>query len=57
MAQDHWPLSQHIVDVFVAVYIVDHGPFGTLEKERVRRAQESHVAADATCEGILGQLI
>lgn len=57
MTEDHWPLCQDVVDVAVAIDVVDHGPFGMVEKEGVRLAQESNITADTASEGFLGELI
>ena len=53
VAQDHGTLAQHIIDVAVAVDIVDHGTLGTIKKEG-RLGEQTHIAADTTGERFLG---
>src|SRR5437867_3108811 len=47
VTQDQWPLSERVVDVFVAIHIKEPGTLTTTEEERVGSAEGPEVAANA----------
>src|SRR5207245_2939657 len=50
MPENRRPVAQDIVDMDVAIDVIEPRPLAALEEQRHRRAGVAHVAADATRE-------